>query len=594
MRDALRGLRRLLAIMIAADRRGVLTLLLVKVTEATSLPAQAVALKLITDGVVGHRRSQAFSGLIVLVAAIIGRGVTAAGSHVQYSVGDRTMIALSAHLGRAANRPAGLEQAENPEYHNRIVMLRDGIRALPGAVLGIGQITMLTVQLAITAVLLAGVQPAMAALPLLAFVWVWFSGRGNTIAFRAREETAQDARLEEHFTDLVLSPGSAKELRVFGIGGEVLRRARDLWAANTSAMLRGERRGAALSLIGLVVFTCGVAACVLGAVLLARDGQASAGDVVLVLNVAVTALAQVAGVVWAFREVVGAMRLVTHMQWLDDMADAAERIPQDPARPPERLESGIELSAVEFRYPGADKPALHDVHLVIPAGSTVAVVGDNGAGKTTLVKLLCGFYLPSSGTITVDGTDIAAMHPAWWRSRITGTFQDYVNYELLVRENIGQGDLRMLADSAALTEAAGQAGAGDMVRALPAGLDTQLGRRFGGAEPSGGQWQRLALARGLLRPAPLLQILDEPTAALDPAAERALFERYADGARRARERAGSITLLVSHRFSTVRLAELIVVISGGTVAEFGSHNELLETNGIYAELYRLSTHSYRD
>jgi ATP-binding cassette, subfamily B, bacterial len=438
------------------------------------------------------------------------------------------------------------------------------------------------------------VQPAMAALPLLALLWVWFSGRGNMIAFRAREETSEAARLEEHLTNLVLSPGSAKELRVFGIGGEVLGRARDLWAGNSRIILRGERRGAALSLVGLVVFTCGVAGCVLGAVLLAREGRATAGDVVLVLNVAVTALAQVAGVVWAFREVAGAMRLVAHMQWLDDMAVAAERIPPDPVRPPERLMSGIELRGVEFRYPSGDQAALTDVHLMIPAGSTVAIVGDNGAGKTTLVKLLCGFYLPSSGSIMVDGIDITRMHPAQWRCRITGTFQDYVDYELLVRENIGQGDVRLLADSVALTEAADQAGAADLVQALPAGLDTQLGRRFGGAEPSGGQWQRLALARGLLRPMPLLQILDEPTAALDPAAERALFERYADGARRARGRAGSITLLVSHRFSTVRLAELIVVISGGTIAEFGSHNELMQSNGIYAELYRLSTHSYRD
>ncbi|GLL02135.1 ABC transporter ATP-binding protein [Dactylosporangium matsuzakiense] len=594
MSDALHGLRRLFAIVFTADRRGVLTLVFVKITEATSLPVQAVALKLITDGVVEHRRALAFGGLAALALSIVMRGVCAAGSHVQYSVGDRTMIALSSHLGRAVNRPAGLELSENPEFHDRIVMLRDGIRMLPGAVIGIGQIVMLGIQLIITAVLLAGVHPAMVALPVLAVIWVWFAGRGNRIAFQAREATAEAMRLDEHLTDLVLSPGPAKELRIFGIEGEILRRAQELWTGSTRAILRGEWRGAALGLVGLTVFTFGVAGCVLGAVLLARYGRATVGDVVLVLNTALLALGQVAGIVWAFRDVAGGMRLVVHMQWLDGVAATAERIPPDVVRPPDRLRSGIDLRDVGFCYPGADRPALAGVNLAIPAGSTVAVVGDNGAGKTTLIKLLCGLYVPSSGSITVDGVDLTDMHPAQWRARIAGTFQDYVNYELLVRENIGQGDLRRLPDSSALTEAVQRAGAADQVRALPAGLDSQLGRRFGGAELSGGQWQRLALARGLLRDAPLLQVLDEPTAALDPAAERALFERYAAGARHAREQAGSVTLLVSHRFSTVRLADLIVVVSAGTVAEFGSHADLMRSESIYAELYRLSTRSYRD
>jgi ATP-binding cassette, subfamily B, bacterial len=594
VRDALRGLRRLFGIIVSADRRGVSTLLVVKLTEATSLPAQAVSLKLITDGVIEHRSSLAFGGLVVLALSMVMRGVSAAGSHVQYSVGDRAMIALSSYLGRVANRPAGLEHCERPEYHDRLLMLRDGIKALPDAALGIGQITMLAIQLVVTAVLLAGVHPAMVALPSLALVWVWFAGKGNTAAHRAREATAEAVRLEEHMTDLVLSPGSAKELRVFGLRDEVAHRARHLWTRATRDILRGELRGSALNLAGLVVFTGGVAGCVFNAVLLARAGEATAGDVVLVLNTALLALGQVAGIVWAFRDVASAMRLVVHMQWLEDMAAASERTPANPASPPHRLRSGIELRGVEFRYPGAEKPVLTGVDLTIPAGSTVAVVGDNGAGKTTLVKLLCGFYAPSSGRILVDGIDLVDIPPQLWRSRITGTFQDYVNYELLVRENIGQGDLARLRDDPAVTKAADLADARGLVDSLPNQLDTQLGRRFDGSELSGGQWQRLALARGLLRQAPLLQVLDEPTAALDPTAERALFERYAASAEQARERTRSITLLVSHRFSTVRLADLIIVVSAGTVTEFGSHRELIDMNGLYAELYRLSAQSYGD
>ncbi|MGB6164301.1 MAG: ABC transporter ATP-binding protein [Pseudonocardiaceae bacterium] len=592
MRGTLRGLRRLFALVIAADRRGVLTLLLVKLTEAISLPIQAVSLKLITDGVIEHRRSAAFAGLVALALSMVMRGVSAAGSHVQYSVGDRAMIALSSHLGQVTNHLPGLEHCERPEYHNRLVLLREGIRSLPEAALGLGQAMMLAVQLLITAVLLAGVHLAMVALPLVALVWVWFAGCGNSVAHQAREATAEAARLEEHLTDLTLSPGSAKELRIFGLGGEMILRARQLWASSTSQILRGELRGSALSLVGLLIFTCGVAGCVLGAVALARAGRVTPGDVVLVLNTALLALGQVSGLVWAFRDVASALRIVVHMQWLEDLAAQSERNPTRPVPLPKRLRSGIQLHDVDFRYPSADKPSLTRVNLTIPAGSTVALVGDNGAGKSTLVKLLCGFYEPSAGRITVDGVDLVDIPIRQWRARITGTFQDFVNYELLVRENIGQGDLRRMGDDTAVLDAAHRADVRALVESLPSGLDTQLGRRFDGVDLSSGQWQRLALARGLLRHSPLLQVLDEPTAAIDPAAERTLFEQYARSAELARKRTSSITLFVSHRFSTVRLANLIVVISGGTVTEFGSHDELVAMRGIYAELYQLSAQAY--
>lgn len=594
MKDGVRGLRRLIGVMLAADRRGVLLLGLVKLTEASALPVQAVSLKMITDGVVQHGRALAFAGLAALSVSLVMRGTAAAGSNIQYTVGDRARIALGDHLARTVNRLPGLEHFERPEFHDRIENLRDRFRSLPDAVLGLIQTVMLALQLIMTAGLLATIDPVMVALPVVALVWVWFAGRGNATAQRARESTAGQLRLHGHLTGLVTAPGTAKELRVFGVGDEVSHRAGRLWARSSRRILRGELRGAVLSLIGLLVFTCGVVGCVVWSVALARTGRASSGDVVLVLNTALLALGQVAGLVWAFRDVSNALRLVTHLVWVENLADRSEHRPERPVAPPDRLADGIRLHGVEFRYPGCDKPVLADVDLFLPAGTTVAVVGDNGAGKTTLVKLLCGFYRPTAGWIGVDGTDLSDIPLDQWRSRVTGTFQDFVNYELTVRENVGQGELRRMDDGPAVHEALRQSGAERLVEGLADGWRTQLGTRFGGADLSGGQWQRLALARGLLRRSPLLQVLDEPTSAIDPAAERALFAQYVRSAARARQEARSITLFVSHRFSTVRQADRILVVSGGTVAEYGSHHELMARRGIYAELYRLSAHAYED
>ena len=283
----------------------------------------------------------------------------------------------------------------------------------------------------------------------------------------------------------------------------------------------------------------------------------------------------------------GAQRLA----WLEDYAAAAARHADQPA--PERISEGIRLEHVTFRYPGAAAPALDDVSLFLPAGSVVAVVGENGAGKSTLVKLLARLYAPDSGAILVDGTDLARVDPARWRERLAGAFQDFFRFEFQAAQTIGVGDLPRLDVEPALVAAAERAGATDLVEALPAGLRTQLGPSWAdGVDVSFGQWQKLALARGFMRDEPLLVALDEPTAALDAETEHQLFERYAASAREGR-RSGSVTILVSHRFSTVRMADLIVVLDGARVAESGSHEELLARGGRYAELYRIQAAGYR-
>ncbi len=221
-----------------------------------------------------------------------------------------------------------------------------------------------------------------------------------------------------------------------------------------------------------------------------------------------------------------------------------------------------------------------------------ALVGANGAGKSTLVKLLCGFYTPSSGSITVDGTDLREIDHRGWRDRTSGAFQDFCKFEFSARQTVGIGDLPAVNDEGRVDRALDRAGAATVIAALPDGLDTQLGRTFSGVDLSEGQWQKLALARARMRLQPLLYLLDEPTAALDPASEHALFSRIARAARETASN-GAITVLVSHRLSTVQDADIIVVLDEGRVVEIGSHADLMADRRLYSELFALQARAYQ-
>jgi len=250
---------------------------------------------------------------------------------------------------------------------------------------------------------------------------------------------------------------------------------------------------------------------------------------------------------------------------------------------------------VSFTYPGTSRVVLDDVSVKLPAGAVVAIVGENGAGKTTLVKLLSKMYEPTSGSIFLDDTPLARVPASEWRKRLAGAFQDFFRFEFRARHTVGLGDVPRLDDEPAVVAAVDRAGAMDVVARLTAGLETQLGPTWpGGVELSFGQWQKLALARGFMRDEPLLLILDEPTAALDAETEHALFERYAAAARGNRENdSRRITILVSHRFSTVRMADLILVVDGARLVEVGTHDELMARKGHYSELYSIQAAAYR-
>jgi ATP-binding cassette subfamily B protein len=397
--------------------------------------------------------------------------------------------------------------------------------------------------------------------------------------------------LARHLFELGTTAPPGKELRVGGVGPRVAADRRAAWGRWYATVAPTRWASAVWQSVTWAVF--GLA--YVGAVVFVASGlDASAGEVLLVLAAGSRLSMYVGQTVQEANFLRGFwLDASRRLAWLEDYAAAARARADVPV--PERVEEGIRLEGVSFRYPATDRLVLEDVDLDLPAGSVVAVVGENGAGKSTLVKLLCRFYEPTAGRILVDGNDLSRMPAEGWRERCAGAFQDFFRFELPARHTVGVGDLPRLEDEPAVTTAVGRAGADDVVERLPAGLETQLGPTWReGVEVSFGQWQKLALARGFMRDVPLLLVLDEPTAALDAETEHALFSRYAAAARAPEGReTGRVTVLVSHRFSTVRMADLIVVLDGARVVESGSHEQLLARNGTYAELYRIQAAAYR-
>jgi ATP-binding cassette subfamily B protein len=332
-----------------------------------------------------------------------------------------------------------------------------------------------------------------------------------------------------------------------------------------------------------------------GAVVFVASGlRAPAGQVLLVLAAGARLSAYIGATVGEIGFLRGFwMDGSRRLAWLEDYAASAAASADLPV--PVVLHRGIRFDHVSFAYPGTSRVVLDDVSVTLPAGAVVAIVGENGAGKTTLVKLLAKMYEPSSGSIFVDETPLARLSAEDWRARLAGAFQDFFRFEFRAAHAVGLGDVPKVDDQPTIVAAVERAGAGDVIARLTSGLDTQLGPTWpGGAELSFGQWQKLALARGFMREGPLLLILDEPTAALDAETEHALFERYAAAARAAPGSGGGrITVLVSHRFSTVRMADLIVVLDGARLVEVGTHEELMAKGGQYSELYGIQAAAYR-
>ncbi|HEX7168779.1 MAG TPA: ABC transporter ATP-binding protein [Acidimicrobiales bacterium] len=596
-RERLRGARDIAAITYRADRVALFTTWTTGIAQAMAWPLMALPIKYVTDGITARSSDTVVFGIgIYVFLQILGAVIGFVNFPQRMRLMERASHAVDQELMDLASAAAGLEHFERPEYADRVELLRGARRAL-------GQLTdsvlwnvASLVQLGTTIALLARAHPALSLLPLFAVPALVGAQRMAWRAQKLQEDLAERGRTRVHLFKTALSPAAGKELRVFGLRDTFVRKYDELWWSIERDTVRVMSRYHARNALGWLFFALGY----IGAIVLvtrdAVEGRATPGDVVMAIMLA----SQVRQQMGQFHGMIGwATQVLIHAErfgWLKAHAAgaAAASRAKDPRPVPERLADGIRLERVTFRYPGSDVDILRDVSIHLPAGATVAVVGDNGAGKSTLVKLLTRFYDPAGGRITVDGVDLRDFEVDEWRARLSAGFQDFARFELQVREVVGVGDLLQLDDEGAVADALDRASAADVPDDLPAGLETLVGKSFeGGLELSGGQWQKLALGRAMMRPHPLLLLLDEPTAALDAPTEHALFERYAGAARRASGETGAITLLVSHRFSTVRMADLILVVDGAGIRESGSHAELMALDGLYAELYELQARAYR-
>jgi ATP-binding cassette subfamily B protein len=563
-------------------------------SQLSALPDALLALwlMLLGKGVLEHR-----PGLVQGTA--IGLAVSAAATwflrtistRVQRRFRDKVTIALESHVAKLQASIATIAHQERPEYLDRLSMLRDQVFVLDHMYMSLFSTIGWILRLGVTLALLASIHPALVFLAVFAIPTVMTSTWRPAVERAAHEQAAQNHRLARHLFTIATTAAPGKEVRVTGIGEKLIVGRRAAWERGYKPVANSRWTSALWHSLGWSVFGFAY----VGAVVFVSFGMhAPASSVLLVLAAGARLSAYIGATVGEIGFLRGFwMDGSRRLAWLEDYARSVAAASD--LAVPTQLRQGIRLDHVTFAYPGTSHTVLDDVSVTLTRGTVVAIVGENGAGKTTLVKLLAKMYEPSSGSIFVDDHPLARMPAGEWRERMAGAFQDFFRFEFRARHTVGLGDVPRLDDEPAVLAAVDRSGASDVVARLASGLDTQLGATWpSGVELSFGQWQKFALARGFMRVEPLLLVLDEPTAALDAETEHALFERYAAAARSSGDHpSGRITILVSHRFSTVRMADLIVVLDGSRLIEVGSHEELMAKGGQYSELYGIQAAAYR-
>lgn len=574
----------------AASPRMFLLLVALQLTSALSLAGQVIAVQAVLDAVLATSQTSAISAVI---PPVVGLAVLTAVSSITTAVQTQVQRLLGETVARsmwtrvlAVSTGVDLRHFESAEFYNRLnrvqtnALIRpnqvtQGLLAVAGALsasLGVG-------------IALASVSPILLPLVLIGGLPILMTSRKESrleFDFTVRQTPA--ARLRQYFISLQTGRDEAKEVRAFGLSTWLLSRFDTLYKTYLDDLTTHVRRRTVLSLLGQLGSAAVLAGTLLALVWLIADSQvgiAGAGAGIVAVRMLATQVQTL------FR---GVQNIFESGLFLNDLSDFFKlgQVARDEdagAAAPDRFET-IRVEGVHFTYPGSESETLRGVDLDLRAGQIVALVGENGSGKTTLAKLLGGLYQPDSGTICWDDVNSANFSPSSIRSQVTVVFQDFVRYAISGSENISVGRIADPVAPELVTRAARLAGVHITLQNLPRGYDTVLSRMFAdGRELSGGQWQRLALARSFYRDAPLV-ILDEPSASLDPRAEHELFSTLRAALQ------GRTALFISHRFSTVRGADQIYVLDEGRVAERGTHDELMELTGRYAELYRLQSNAY--
>jgi len=596
VKESLRHSGRALGLVWRSAPGGVVALATLTLVAAALPPFVAYIGKLIIDAViaassVAHLGHAPLSRAVRLVALELGAVAAMAGCErvlalVRQVVGLRLGIDINVRILEKAERLA-LRHFEDAEFYDKLTRARREASSRPLSLISSNfQVVRHGLTLAGYTVLLLGFSGWMALAVLAATIPAFVAeARFSGAAFRLRNWRSPESRRLTYLEYVLANDEHAKEVKLFGLGPLLLGRYKQLaetfFADDRRLAVRRTVWGYALSLLSTAVFYGCYALIVAAAV----RGRLSLGEMTMYL----VAFRQGQQSFQAVLSAVGSMYEDTlYMSNLFDYfaieTDAPKAVGPLGAV---RAEEGIRFDNVGFKYPGSDSWALRGVNVFVPKGQSLALVGQNGAGKTTFIKLLAGLYQPTEGRVLLDGRDLPAWEEAALRARIGVIFQDFNEYQLALRENVGFGSVDHLGDDLRVERAVEQGGAKELVAGFGAGLETQLGRWFReGVELSGGQWQKVALARAFMREEADILILDEPTAALDAEAEHAVFQRFKALA------AGRTTILISHRFPTVRMADRILVIESGAVSEDGSHAELLAAGRRYAHLFGLQAAGY--
>ncbi|MEO5840745.1 MAG: ABC transporter ATP-binding protein [Acidimicrobiales bacterium] len=569
--------------------RTVLTLLPI---SALSFTGSLIALRLLINAMSGGNRSNVVAAALLFIASTwaaiaAGFGQMKIRMRLNESVGfaiDRRIIDLAAGI-------PDLEPFERPDFLDRLEYLRTQRTALQDTVGSLAWVIYGIAGMLTFVALLVSTHPVL--------IVVAFGGIPASITNKRAQRQVDNAvgaasqtyRQALHVFDLTTTPAPAGEVRVFGAGPWLAGRYHDLSAEAERGILVADIKATALrTATGLIAVGSYGGAMVLTLWLLRTD-RISGGEVFVVAFAAAALLDRLAQGVGGWGNIRPGLNAADRLQWLIDYSADKRRAEPELTVPSTRTE-GLELRNVSYRYHGADDDALRNVSVKIPWGSVVGLVGENGAGKTTLIKLLHGLDHPSTGAVLIDGIDLVTIDRATWQTQTSACFQDHLRLHLTARESIGVSCIDAMDDDELLRDALRQAAAEDVLAALPDGLDTMLGTTQGGINLSGGQWQKLSISRALLRPKPALLVLDEPSSALDPLAEQQLFERYEDITRTNGRDDGTITVIIAHRFSSVRIADLIVVMHEGRMLDVGTHAELMDRCNHYAELYQLQAALY--
>lgn len=540
------------------------------------------------DAVVVHNGARAL-GLVklelLLVAVLVG--VSRVSGLLRSLLGTQLALSINAQILSKA-LTLELLHFQDPEFYDRLTRARREASTRP---LAMATELLSILQGLLTLTGFAGLLFSFSSLAVLVLILaalpaVAVEVRFSKAVFALRNLRAAEMRRLSYIEYLLASDEHAKEVMTLGLGPLLLERYRSLgeqiYREDRALSIRRAVWGMFLSQLGTLSFY----ACYLFIVGLAAASRITIGEMTLY--------------VVAFRQGQQAFQslllsfgvLHEHDLYISNLLDfltseTPQRGPQKRLAPA-KTEQGIRFQGVGFRYPGQARYALRNIDLFIPAGRSLALVGENGAGKSTFIKLLTGLYEPTEGQVLIDGIEVRSLPKEVLRQRIAVVFQDFNQYQVSVRENVGYGSPPHLPDRERVERALSRGGALEFVGTLPDGIDTQLGRYFqNGVELSGGQWQRIALARAFMREEADILILDEPTAAIDAAAEKQLFERFR------RLSAGRTSVLISHRFPTVRMADHIVVVESGQILEQGTHEELLTQGGKYASMFHLQADGYR-